>query len=67
MQSRSRRPALCRVEFAFCRFLLERHDGAVVPGSRFGLAPYFCLSYATSAQHLREAVKHIAKAFREPS
>jgi aspartate aminotransferase len=52
---------------AFCRFLLERHDVAVVPGSCFGLAPYFRLSYATSEQNLREAVKRIAKAVRELS
>ncbi|MDA9405023.1 pyridoxal phosphate-dependent aminotransferase [Bradyrhizobium sp. CCBAU 45389] len=52
---------------AFCRFLLERHDVAVVPGSCFGLAPYFRLSYATSEQNLREALKRIAKACRELS
>lgn len=52
---------------AFCRHLLERHDVAVVPGSCFGLAPYFRLSYATSEQNLREAVKRIAKACRELS
>ncbi|OAF02535.1 aspartate aminotransferase [Bradyrhizobium centrolobii] len=52
---------------AFCRYLLERHDVAVVPGSCFGLAPYFRLSYATSEQNLREAVKRIAKACRELS
>ncbi|MBR0912208.1 pyridoxal phosphate-dependent aminotransferase [Bradyrhizobium japonicum] len=52
---------------AFCRFLLERHDVAVVPGSCFGLAPYFRLSYATSEQNLREAVMRIAKACRELS
>ena len=38
-----------------------------VPGSRFGLAPYFRLSYATSEQNLREAVMRIAKACRELS
>ena len=52
---------------AFCRYLLERHDVAVVPGSCFGLAPYFRLSYATSEQNLREAVMRIAKACRELS
>jgi aspartate aminotransferase len=52
---------------AFCRFLLERHDVAVVPGSCFGLAPYFRLSYATSEQNLREAVARIVKACRELS
>ncbi|UVO30952.1 pyridoxal phosphate-dependent aminotransferase [Bradyrhizobium arachidis] len=52
---------------AFCRYLLEHHDVAVVPGSCFGLAPHFRLSYATSEQNLREALKRIAKACRELS
>ncbi|MBR0798907.1 pyridoxal phosphate-dependent aminotransferase [Bradyrhizobium jicamae] len=52
---------------AFCRYLLERHDVAVVPGSCFGLAPYFRLSYATSDQNLRDALDRIANACRELS
>jgi aspartate aminotransferase len=48
-------------------YLLEGHDVAVVPGSCFGLAPYFRLSYATSEQNLREALKRIARACREMS
>jgi aspartate aminotransferase len=32
-----------------------------------GLAPYFRLSYATSEQNLREALKRIAEACRELS
>jgi aspartate aminotransferase len=52
---------------SFCRYLLERHDVAVVPGSCFGLAPYFRLSYATSDQNLRDALSRIAKACRELS
>jgi aspartate aminotransferase len=51
----------------FCRYLLERHDVAVVPGSCFGLAPYIRLSYAASEQNLREAVRRIAKACKELS
>ena len=51
----------------FCRYLLERHDVAVVPGSCFGLAPYFRLSYAASEQNLREAVMRIANACKELS
>jgi aspartate/methionine/tyrosine aminotransferase len=45
----------------------EGHDVAVAPGSCFGLAPYFRLSYATSEQNLREALKRIARACREMS
>jgi aspartate aminotransferase len=51
----------------FCRYLLERYDVAVVPGSCFGLAPFFRLSYATSEQNLREALRRIAKACEELS
>jgi len=47
---------------AFCRYLLEQHDVAVVPGSCFGAAPYFRISYAASEQSLREACDRIAKA-----
>ncbi|QCI66753.1 pyridoxal phosphate-dependent aminotransferase [Phreatobacter stygius] len=47
---------------AFCRYLLEQHDVAVVPGSCFGLAPYFRISYAASEASLEEATGRIAKA-----
>ncbi|HWI84228.1 pyridoxal phosphate-dependent aminotransferase [Ramlibacter sp.] len=47
---------------AFCRYLLEAHDVAVVPGSCFGLAPYFRISYAASDADLREACERIAVA-----
>lgn len=46
----------------FCRYLLEEHDVAVVPGSIFGLAPYFRISYATAEAELRTAMTRIAKA-----
>lgn len=46
----------------FCRYLLEHHDTAVVPGSAFGLAPYFRISYAASMQELQTACDRIAKA-----
>ena len=44
----------------FCRYLLEEHDVAMVPGSVFGLAPYFRISYATSEAQLRTAMSRIA-------
>ena len=47
---------------AFCRYLLESHHVAVVPGSCFGLAPYFRISYAASEDSLREACRRIARA-----
>ena len=47
---------------AFCRYLLEEHDVAVVPGSVFGLAPFFRISYATAESELRVAMQRIARA-----
>lgn len=46
----------------FCRYLMDSVDVAVVPGSCFGLAPYFRISYATSLADLNEACARIARA-----
>lgn len=46
----------------FCRYLLESHNVAVVPGSAFGLSPYFRISYATAEAELREALGRIENA-----
>ncbi len=46
----------------FCRYLLEDHDLAVVPGSCFGLGPFFRVSYAASDIELETACARIAKA-----
>jgi aspartate aminotransferase len=47
---------------AFAQYLLRTAGVAVVPGSAFGLAPYFRISYATSTAELREACRRIASA-----
>jgi aspartate aminotransferase len=47
---------------AFAQYLLRAVGVAVVPGSAFGLAPYFRISYATSAAELEEACRRIATA-----
>ncbi|ACL62588.1 pyridoxal phosphate-dependent aminotransferase [Methylobacterium nodulans] len=47
---------------AFCRHLLESADVAVVPGSCFGLAGFFRISYATSEAELTEACGRIRTA-----
>ncbi len=47
---------------AFCSYLLEAAGVAVVPGSGFGLSPYFRISYATSLHELTEALSRIARA-----
>lgn len=44
-----------------CRYLMEKAGVAVVPGSSFGLAGYFRLSYATSTDILQEACRRIAR------
>jgi aspartate aminotransferase len=47
---------------AFCRYLLDAYDLAVVPGSCFGLAPYFRISYAASDADLNEACERMTLA-----
>jgi aspartate aminotransferase len=46
----------------FTDYLLEEAHVAVVPGSAFGLSPYFRISYATSEAELQEALTRIAAA-----
>ena len=46
----------------FCAWLLDEHDVAMVPGTAFGLAPFFRISYATSERELRTALDRIAGA-----
>lgn len=47
---------------AFCRYLLDQYDVAVVPGSCFGLGPYFRISYASSQAELAAACDRIERA-----
>jgi aspartate aminotransferase len=46
----------------FADYLLEEAHVAVVPGSAFGLSPYFRISYATSEAELVEALDRIERA-----
>lgn len=46
-----------------CAYLLEEFYLALVPGSAFGLSPYFRISYAASTDDLTEAVARIQSAF----
>jgi len=46
----------------FGKYLLESEGVAIVPGSGFGLSPYFRISYATSTEMLQEACKRIKHA-----
>lgn len=45
-----------------CDYFLEEADVAVVPGSAFGLSPYFRISYATDLETLRTACQRLKKA-----
>jgi len=47
---------------AYCRYLLDEAHVAVVPGSCFGLAPHFRISYAAAEATLAEACDRIARA-----
>lgn len=51
----------------FCEYLLLDHNVAVVPGTIFGLAPYFRISYATSQTQLQAALERIARAVKQLS
>jgi len=46
----------------FCRYLLDNYGVAVVPGSVFGLSPYFRISYAIAEEDLRDACDLIVRA-----
>lgn len=45
-----------------CKYFLETAKVAVVPGSAFGLGPYFRASYATSFENIKDACFRIKKA-----
>ena len=49
---------------SFCTYLLETQQVAVVPGTAFGMSPFFRISYATSEWELEDACKRIQHACR---
>lgn len=59
---RTARGTVLNTDTDFCDYLLQDFDVAVVPGSIFGLAPYFRISYATSMAQLEEACARILRA-----
>ncbi|RZL53570.1 MAG: pyridoxal phosphate-dependent aminotransferase [Variovorax sp.] len=59
---RTARGTVLHTDTDFCDYLLQDFDVAVVPGSIFGLAPYFRISYATSMAQLEEACARILRA-----
>ncbi|HEY4192327.1 MAG TPA: pyridoxal phosphate-dependent aminotransferase [Mesorhizobium sp.] len=54
--------AIIATDADFCDYLLTEADVAVVPGSAFGLSPYFRISYATSSDQLKEALQRMKQA-----
>ena len=46
----------------FCRYILEDVHVAIVPGSAFGLSPYFRISYAAAKSDLQEAITRLQTA-----
>jgi len=59
-----RRPngTVIETDVDFATYLLEEVGVAVVPGSAFGLAPFFRISFATSTERLIDACRRIAVA-----
>ena len=49
-------------DIELCEYLLERAEVALVPGSAFGAKGYMRLSYATSMEHLEQAIKRLGDA-----
>jgi aspartate aminotransferase len=63
MLGRKRRDGrIIETDVDFATFLLEAANVAVVPGSAFGLAPFFRISFATATERLRVACERIATA-----
>lgn len=56
--------AVIESDVDLCRYLLEEGGVAVVPGTAFGLAPYFRVSYSVSDEQLANACKQIVEACR---
>lgn len=53
---------LIETDVDLCRYLLEGAGVAVVPGTAFGLAPYFRVSYSVSDDELATACQRIVNA-----
>lgn len=53
-----------KTDLAFCAYLLETKDVAVVPGSAFGAEGYFRISFATHLQELENALDRINQALQ---
>ena len=52
---------LLKTDSDFVESLLENNSVAVVQGSAFGLEGHFRISYATSMQNIKDALKRISE------
>jgi len=60
-QKKDKKKKLLKTDSDFVESLLENNGVAVVQGSAFGLQGYFRISYATSMQNLKNALKRISE------
>ena len=61
LNKKDKKGKLLKTDSDFVESLLENNDVAVVQGSAFGLEGYFRISYATSMQNLKNALKKISE------
>ena len=61
LNKKDKKGKLLKTDFDFVESLLENNGVAVVQGSAFGLEGYFRISYATSTQNLKNALKRISE------
>jgi aspartate aminotransferase len=61
LNKKDKNEKLLKTDTDFVESLLENNGVAVVQGSAFGLEGYFRISYATSTQNLKKALKRISE------
>ena len=61
LNKKDKKGKLLKTDSDFVESLLENNGVAVVQGSAFGLEGYFRISYATSIQNLKNALKRISE------
>jgi aspartate aminotransferase len=61
LNKKDKKGKLLKTDSDFVESLLENNGVAVVQGSAFGLEDYFRISYATSMQNLKDALKKISE------
>ena len=61
LNKKDKKGKLLKTDSDFVESLLENNGVAVVQGSAFGLEGYFRISYATSMQNLKNALKRISE------